>query len=61
MIVIVDAQALSKFVLEVIKLNKTSIILANTDFNKHRSQDGLIMMNVNNHKSIDIVFNYLFS
>ena len=61
LIIIVDAQALSKFVLEVIKIKKNSIILANTDFNKHRSEDGLVMMNVNNHKSIDMVFNYLFS
>jgi len=60
LVLIVDGQFMSKFVLEVQKLNTKAIVLASSDFDKWIDQQ-VVMCNTNSFDSIDYVLKYLFS
>ncbi len=60
LVIIVDGQFMSKFVLEVKKLKSKAIVLASSDFDKWIDQP-VVMCNTNGFDSIDYVLNYLFS
>ena len=60
LVIIVDGQFMSKFVLEIQKLNSKAVVLASSDFDKWIDQQ-VVMCNTNSFDSIDYVLNYLFS
>jgi len=60
LVIIVDGQFMSKFVLEVKKLKSKAIVLASSDFDKWIDQP-VVMCNTNGFDSIDYVLKYLFS
>ncbi len=60
LVIIVDGQFMSKFVLEVKKLKSNAIVLASSDFDKWIDQQ-VVMCNTNSFDSIDYVLNYLFA
>jgi small subunit ribosomal protein S2 len=59
LVVIVDGQFMSKFVLEIQKLNSKAVVLASSDFDKWVDQQ-VVMCNTNSFDSIDYVLHYLF-
>lgn len=63
LILIVDGKAMSKFIDEIKKTKKQSIVLANTDFDRFWDKDyngELVITNVSNYQSLNFCMRYIF-
>lgn len=59
--VVLDGKMLDSVVSEVDKLEMDSVIVASSDFDRWRREDGLVMSNVNSYKSLTFILEYLLS
>ena len=60
LVIIIDGQALDKFVKEITKLWKENIVLSTTNFNQYWNDDSLVVTNVNNYDSLEFAVNHIF-
>ncbi|UFX82536.1 30S ribosomal protein S2 [Candidatus Absconditicoccus praedator] len=59
LVIIVDGVYLSNFVNEVERLGLDNIIVTNSEFNRYRDEERLLMTNTNSYKSLDFVLKYI--